>query len=169
MNDYKRKVIIDFMDEYFFESKTEINSDNFRYANSLHDVINSLRLLWQTKNFTIIYKPHDGEIEKVLELVNATGNVTLIIEEIHLLSKSTQSNLYRILTTGRHKNINVIATAQRPYRVSRDLTAQSDIIISFRQTEKRDIDYLTEFSDEAGTLSEKLRKLRTGKFIVIQE
>lgn len=49
-----------------------------------------------------------------------------------------------LVRLGRHRNISQIYVAQRPAEVHRSITAQSDIIVSFQQREKRDIQYLIE-------------------------
>jgi len=62
-----------------------------------------------------------------------------------------------LVNFGRNKGISLICTAKRPAQVNRELTAQADIIVSFRQDEPLDIEYLQDFcGKDVGRLVTKL-------------
>lgn len=52
---------------------------------------------------------------------------------------------FRLVNEGRHRGVRIIATARRPARVSRDLTANASRLIVFRTTEPVDLKYLREY------------------------
>lgn len=133
-------------------------NDGYEVVNNYKDFFVTLRQRWVKPNFKISYQPRDGKIFKAVDLIQVLGNCSLIFEEIHLAKKSYQDALYKVFTLGRHKNLSVVGTAQRPARVHRDLTAQSDLIVSLRQTEPNDLKYLREYSSlESEEEFEKLK------------
>jgi hypothetical protein len=50
--------------------------------------------------------------------------------------------LARFVRYGRHREIDQIYVSRRPAEIHRDLTAQSDLIVSFQQHEPGDVEYL---------------------------
>lgn len=73
----------------------------------------------------------------------ATGQdpATLVIDEADLFCTPYNINedFNRIIKYGRHWNQHILYAARRPAEVNRNLTAQSDCLISFKQTEPRDV------------------------------
>jgi hypothetical protein len=103
----------------------------------------------------IIFKPSDpkGVFGVFCELCDCreVKDVLIFIDEIGLL---TSSNHYDIdphfnglLRFGRHHNLFLLLTAQRPVDVNRSITAESSHIISFNQTETRDLGYFSGYFD----------------------
>lgn len=69
----------------------------------------------------------------------------------------------KLVRFGRHRGLDQIYISQRAASIHRDLTAQSDLIVSFRQHEVRDVLYLKGLGDE----NESVRTLPDFKVICI--
>lgn len=100
----------------------------------------------------------DEDIDRFFDFVFTTGNCLLVLEEVDWLcnSRSIHPGLENIIKYGRHKKIDMIAVSRRPAEISRLLSSQADEVISFQQTEPRDLQYLA----ERGFDREKLMQLQ---------
>jgi len=99
----------------------------------------------------------DHHAEEVFRLLStAQEPATLLVDEAsnYCSPHSIDDELKRIVAYGRHWGQNVILTARRPAEIHRDLTAQSDAVITFQQTEARDLKALSSISDEAARASD---------------
>jgi Cdc6-like AAA superfamily ATPase len=99
----------------------------------------------------------DEDSEALFSLV-ATMRVpcTLVVDEVDLFCNPHQINadLRDLIRYGRHWKVNLLFAARRAAEVNRNVTAQSDVLISFRQTETRDIQSLKLAYSEAERLPE---------------
>lgn len=79
-----------------------------------------------------------------LEVAYQIGDLLLIIEEVTNFAneRSVDKTFDTIVRFGRHQGVSLIGITQRFANVPRLLTSQMDIIISFVQTEPRDIQYI---------------------------
>jgi len=91
------------------------------------------------------YVPGDdleAELEEICPTLYDRGHLTFAIEEVPLVC--TASHLSRrfgkLIRTGRHRQIDMLWTAQRASEVSRTLTSLTDEFVLFSQTEPRDLD-----------------------------
>lgn len=86
----------------------------------------------------------DDEIGAALRFAWDTRGWLIVAEEVDLLCSpaSIDADFSRIIRHGRHRQLDLIAVSRRPAEVSKLLTSQSDEIISFRQLEDLDLDYL---------------------------
>lgn len=160
---FKRIVIFDTQNEYDL-AESEFLGNN-AICNNVNDFIFILKYLYDEEKFKIICKFQEiDEITIALNLIYELGKISVVIEEGHLLENRKKDILYKIYTTGRHKNINLISTSQRFASVSRELTSQSDIIISFRQTEKIDLNVIKFYTDEW----ESIKELKNHRYKVIE-
>jgi hypothetical protein len=101
------------------------------------------------KTFAASYTPGDApetEFEELCKLVYEFGSVLLVVEEVPIVVKANYlpPTFGRIVRTGRHREIDILWTAQRVSEVSRTLTASTDFWIFFSQTEPRDLDAIAE-------------------------
>ena len=108
------------------------------------------------------------DVEDNLELIDYAyefPGTMLVVEETSLYTKShfLPTEISRLVRYGRHREIDQIYVARRPSEVSRDLTAQADLIVSFQQQEPRDVKYLR---DVAGEEAEQVRNLPKYKTMV---
>jgi hypothetical protein len=112
------------------------------------DLLNYMKT-HHTKRFKCICRfDTDYEYDQTIELAKEVTNLWIIVEEItsfvsvHSKSKSFD-NLIRL---GRHYRISIIGITQRAAEIPRLYTSQIDELISFLQTEPRDIQWLTTVS-----------------------
>ena len=86
----------------------------------------------------------DLDLEYLFKALFEIGNATLVVEEaeIYISPYAKSGSFLRLVRYGRHKNINIIGVARRATELSMDFRAQTNRIISFTQTEPRDIQAL---------------------------
>lgn len=91
-----------------------------------------------------------GAFERFNRVAWAAEDATLVWEEVDRWCDAGRLAqwAFAIVNQGRHRNLRVIATARRPARVSRDLTANASRIVAFATREPRDLRYLAEYVGE---------------------
>ena len=151
---FHRLLIIVPLDEY-----------HYYYTYTLPEFVGVQKENYTKNKFRLVYRPLDENEDLFFKFVYSIENITVLIEEVDGYSngKSIDPYLERLFKYGRHKNINLICISRRPAEIGRLLTAQSDIIISFQQTEKRDVDYFKNFTD----YPEELKKLKVGEYKIM--
>ena len=170
---FHRVVILDSQDEYNPSEDLEKRlSSDFSYVKNFDEFEDEYIHKFTDKKFHIVLRYDDyfddDNLEDTFDLINTKGYCTLLLEEIHLFSSRGKDALYRLITTGRHKNINLIVTTPRPQRLGVDFFANADIIITFTQRKTGDAEYLIrECSDEDFTV-DQFKKLEDRQYLVIQ-
>ena len=99
----------------------------------------------QTRRFKLALRCIEQyEMLDVLEMAWEVENTLVVIEETSFLCSPTYlpPQLARLVRYGRHREISQLYIARRPSEIHRDLTAQSDAIVTFQQKETRDLAYL---------------------------
>jgi hypothetical protein len=86
------------------------------------------------------------EIEEVAGMVYARGDLAFGIEELPLVCQPSYipPMLGKLIRTGRHRQIDVVWSAQRAGEVARLVTAQTDEFVLFSQREPRDLDAIAD-------------------------
>lgn len=86
----------------------------------------------------------------LFEVAFELPGVLLVFEEVsfYCSAYALPAELSTIVRYGRNRSIDQIYIARRPAEVHRDLTAQSDVIVSFVQHEPRDVAYLSAAAGE---------------------
>jgi len=104
------------------------------------------------------------ELDEIITVLSSMHDFFLVIEEANILTSPNyiQDDFSDIVSMGRHFNANYMAICRRPAEISRLLTSQAHVIISFRQTELRDIKNL----EERGFDATNLTTLDVGDYIV---
>lgn len=122
--------------------------------------------LIEEKNESGVYiiRPDSDDMEEAfLKMVRLYHRpCTLVVEEADMLCTTARINedIEYFIKYGRHFDINLVFISRRPAEINRLMTSQSDFIITFRQTEGRDIDYLKKLSD----VGEKAKNLDKSKY-----
>lgn len=151
---WPRRVIIDSLNEY---SEGIIVHDFNSFTAELLRLKNS-----NAEAFVIIFQfdpeSHLSEMEfdHILRVCYYFGNIQVVIEEIQLYS--TPHNLPKwlknSLLTGRHQNMSLLFTSQRPGEVNKTIISQCSHIFVGSIVEGNDINYLKGFlNQDAGRLS----------------
>jgi SpoVK/Ycf46/Vps4 family AAA+-type ATPase len=121
----------------------------------------------EIKDRSFIVLPESDRLAEMAFLYAWTaGNCWLFVDEIDLYMNhmNADENLRKIIRYGRHRGVNLVAIAQRPANVHRDLTAQSDYIVIFSTVENRDVEYLAKRIGQEN--AEKIRRLPLYKPLV---
>lgn len=111
---------------------------------------------------------HDA-VEDYLDLMRVAFELPgtlLVLEECnnYCSSATLPWELARLVRQGRHREIDQYYVARRPSELHRDLTANSDFVVTFRQEEPRDVLYLRERMGPE--LAERARTLADYQIIV---
>lgn len=87
---------------------------------------------------------HEQDALDILAVAFEVRDQLIVLEEASLYCDphSLPDEIARIVRYGRKRQIDLLVIARRPSEVNRELTAQSDVIVTFRQTEPLDIQYL---------------------------
>ena len=123
--------------------------DHFEGLEDIEAVWEYFNQASREETFACSYTPGDDperEFEELCKVVYEYGNVLLVVEEVPIVVKANYlpKTFGRIVRTGRHRDIDILWTAQRASEVARTLTASTDIWIFFSQTEPRDLDAIAE-------------------------
>jgi energy-coupling factor transporter ATP-binding protein EcfA2 len=99
--------------------------------------------------FACAYTPGgdlEVEFEDICELVYDYGRMLFAVEEVPMVCRAgyISPTFGRIVRTGRHRELDLLWTAQRAGEVSRTLTSATDLWIFYSQTEPRDLDAISE-------------------------
>lgn len=81
----------------------------------------------------------------LLDMAWELEDYLLVVEETSIVCGTPpflHGELSKLVRFGRHRQISQIYIARRPTEIPRDLTAQSDHVITFQQTEPRDLQFL---------------------------
>lgn len=125
----------------------------------------SLENFWldHTENFRIVYQPLQpkDEFPYIAHLVYNVGDCVFVVEELDNFCSPYELpfDMANIIQRGRHANIDFIGVSQRPFGINRTVSAQCKEIITFQQSEPRDIQYLSTY---IGKEVERVRDL--GKY-----
>src|SRR5215831_4466005 len=113
------------------------------------DLSEYFRQARRAKTFACSFIPAEDleeEFDEVCHLVYGYGRILFVVEEAPLVLKAgyMPPAFGRIVRTGRHRQSDLLWTAQRASEVSRTLTSATDIWIFYSQTEPRDLDAIAE-------------------------
>jgi hypothetical protein len=163
---WKRRLIIDSLNEY-----TE--------GEMVHSFAQLGALLTQKKatnsqEFTIVFQfdPESpasvAEFDHILRLAYYYGNIQVVVEEIQLYCTTHMMPhwLKTSLLTGRHQNMAMLFTSQRPGEVHKTIISQCSHVFCGNIQEGNDIRYLSNFFREE---SEKLARLPDRRFLYLSK
>lgn len=106
------------------------------------------------------------EFTELAEIVFEQGDMTFAVEEVPLLCSASYlpPEFGRLVRLGRHRQVNLVWTAQRAAEVSRTLTAMTDIFVLFSSTEPRDLEAI---ADRCGAeIAQKVSRLGLHDLII---
>lgn len=105
--------------------------------------------------FRASYTPYEYEFPVFLDLGRIVSPVHLVLEEADRLPDPGECFEYQeIIVRGRHTGTSLVAVSLYPYLMPKMLRSQATRIISFRQHEPADIDWLRRvMGDDANRLS----------------
>lgn len=101
--------------------------------------------------------------------------VSLILDECHMLFDNSiiytavKNELTEVCFMGSHYGLDTILCTHRAYNLSINARSQSDFIVSFRQKEHADLEYLRKKGDAPADVKEKVAGLDKHQFFSIGE
>lgn len=109
---------------------------------SLAAYLNARDVIESTREFRAVCRfSDDVDVEYFFKLARGIPDYTLCIDEaeIFLDPRSMNDDFLWIIRYGRHKQISLITVARRVPELSVDLRAQASTILTFTQSEPRDL------------------------------
>lgn len=154
----RRVVIVD--------PKGEFNEDFF-IKTSVGAVVDSML----KDEFRVSVQFRDlADYELLFIALKEFSNYTLVVEELSLFcsAQSTNEDLRQIVQiVGSKQAINFIWNAQRPANISRDVSSQSHVVVSFRVLESADSKYFSQrWRSREG--EEELASLGVGDYRIVR-
>jgi hypothetical protein len=162
---FPRLVIFDRLHEYQGQ-----NSENFWTVHTFDEYCAAILASVGKKRFTILYQfdleqdSHAEEFNQALRILYYRGSACAVIEEVHNFATAHYLPKWfkEILLTGRHQNLALIATSQRPAELHKTLLSQCHHIFCGSLHEKNDINYL---SSVLGDAADSVSSLKIGRFL----
>jgi hypothetical protein len=122
--------------------------------------------IFEKEDFRVVLKfTTDEEYRLFFQEIFEYHDLNLLIDEIDnwASTHSVDAGLSRLISYGRHRSISFIGIVRRPQEMNAKLRSQLDWIISFKQTEKRDLDIMRGYGFDPDELS----SLDKREFIVL--
>ena len=147
---YPRIVVIDRLQEH--NDGDLVTSSIEVFENFLKSAIKN-----DLEKFKVIFHFQVGQNEEILQETFSRvvkdcymwgritqNNLCLSIEEVHFFATATWCDpwLFESVMTGRHSNLAIVCSSQRPASVHKSLISQAGNVLIGRLYEKRDIEYL---------------------------
>lgn len=164
---WPRRVIIDCLNEYSDYPKTDIYDDFGAIADRLAALERK-----KSKEYALVFqfdpeqKDTDAIFDQLIRVLYYMGNVLVVIEEIqeYCTPHKMPHWLRKSLLTGRHQNMALLFTTQRPALLNKTIVSQSAHIFCGRLNDKNDINYVSSFLNSE---SNKLAELKIRNFIYL--
>ena len=141
IQDFSRVTVLDNIGEY----------DDIEVVYGFRNCLDRLILASKQKTFRISLRADDiDEDMQLLEVAQTIPKQLIVIEEASKYQNTAYmpKPIERLIRYGRHLDISQLYISRRARELNRDITANADNIITFRQQEPRDIAYLREFIDD---------------------
>lgn len=142
----RRLVIFDTLGEYG-------ERDQVTIASGFAEGMAALQAAGRSDQFRISLRlEEDRHAHAAARVLWEFRRVLIVVEEAsaYLRPSHLPAPFKKLVRMGRHRGISQIYVAQRPAMLNRDVTSQSDVIVTFQQHGSRDLEYLRDvFGDEA--------------------
>lgn len=158
---FPRRIIFDTLNEYPGETIHSFDELCFKLEDIERNNISDFELIYQ-------FDPESDdaviEFDQAMRLAYYLGNLQIVIEEVQEFSgpHNLPKWLRNCLLKGRHRNISVLCTTQRPGELNKTILSQSRHIFCGNLIEGNDLRYISSF---LGQNSESLTTLPPRQFI----
>ena len=159
---YPRRVVFDTLNEY----SEGIQCRNFEeFSKTLENLKKQ-----NSQNFQVVYQfdieaiNHEREFDEAMRLCYYFGGLTVTIEEIQSFCSVHKMPhwLKNSLLTGRHQNMAIIVTTQRPGECHKTVMSQCSHIFTGQLHDRNDVKYVSNF---IGTEANELYLLDQRQFL----
>lgn len=107
-------------------------------------------------------------VTEVVALAEATGGLTLFLDEVGFYSELIASRLNVLATQSRHASMPLVLVAQRTVQIPKTARTQASALYSFRQTNRDDLKELSELVED-DTFAAAVKRLHRGRFLSWRE
>jgi len=139
---YSRIILFDLLGEFTY----------YETAYNLREFFEKLSAV-KDENFFILnyYNPKTSEedFHVICEAINRLNDIMFVVDEIDYFcsSRSIPKQFDEIVKRGRHQGLNLIVATRRPHEIPIIIRSQMTSLITFRQIERNDLQYLKEIID----------------------
>jgi len=158
VGEWDRVIIVDTMNEYGARIGASVRL-------GLEDAIDAVLEAERSRRFRFSLRglEHD-EVLEVLEGVGTLRDLLVVVEEASAYMKAQQIpwEIAQLVRMGRHQAISQLYVAQRPSMLHLDVISQADVIVSFQQHARRDVETLV---GHLGDVAEQVRELERFELI----
>lgn len=137
VDEHPRVIVFDTMGEY--ATKKYKPFDSFELAAA------ELGRVQHARRFRVVIQlVEEEDALAAMRVAYDVPNCLVVVEETSFYCSPSYlpPELAKFVRYGRHREISQIYVSRRPAEIHRDLTAQSDLIVSFTQHEPADVEYL---------------------------
>lgn len=125
----------------------------------LRSVTEALIRVRERKRFALVLRLiEENDALEALELTYHLGNCLVVLEEapLYMPHQRMPLEIAQLVRYGRHAGVSQFYVARRASELPRDVTANSDLVVSFQQREPRDVAYLNQLEHGAGDQAQQL-------------
>ena len=170
---YPRKIIFDTLDEYQPSDDTQHVYTWAQFSARIASIYDEAAGAWRIPRFTLVYhfdleaEDNTIELDEVLKIVFMLGNVLVVIEELDAYATPAAMPLWlrNCVTKGRHRNVSMIFTTQRPGICNKTILSQCSHVFVGSLQEKNDLNYV---SSVLFKLADTLPSLPPRKFLLFR-
>lgn len=141
-----RELVQDRPRVFYLDSMGEAGErDGFEVVHGYEECVHAMLRVKDLKRFRLSLRTDDTEdLIKLGDLAFEIPDHLIVIEETSFYCSPSYlpPEISKLVRYGRHRGIDQIYIARRPSEIHRDLTAQSDLIVTFAMHEPRDVAYL---------------------------
>jgi len=141
-----REIMLDRERVFFVDTVGEARAaDGFEIVFGFEPCVNAMLAAAKRERFRLALRcQHTDDMLKLCTMAYEVPRQLTVVEETSFYCSPSYlpPELSTLIRYGRHREIDQFYVARRPSEIHRDLTANSDLVVSFHQHEPRDVAYL---------------------------
>jgi len=139
---YSRVILFDLLGEFTY----------YETAYNLREFFEKLSAVKDENFFNLNYfnpKTSEEDFHVVCEAINRLNDIMFVVDEIDYFctTHAVPKQFDEIVKRGRHQGLNLIVATRRPHEIPIIIRSQMTSLITFRQIERNDLQYLKEIID----------------------
>lgn len=151
-HEYERVIAFDWVGEFGTEDRFELVAGLREGADALVKASGRKRYRVSIRGLT------REETYRLFAVASKLKRALLIVDEAsnYCSAAFLPDEIATLVRYGRHNELSQLYIARRPSEVNRELTAQSDLVVTFQQQEPRDLEYLRALMGKVGDRAREL-------------